>query len=664
MITECTFLNARSIAPSSGTVWRALGARLWSALGIVREPGLWVLMGAMLVCGGLAYRAPFLFALDVGGGSPTSDGCYASKIYDLPYLRGFNIAPEFDVPPERCAAATRAYRWAFDDASIQLRGIGRSSMLFKLVVVGQPRPEAVTSAWQLDEEPLAAVSIAPHPRTYHLLLPPNASSDLNLRFQTLAFQSLPDPRPLAFAVDRMEVATLGSTMPAWPLLSALGLVVGLAYHRLRRWAAPMYVAALVCSLLVVLLAALLVWQRLALTMFVPRLVVLGALGYGLSVVLEPLTSGFAARLGIAAPKREVQLVVGLFVLAWLIRALGLFHPQTYHSDRGLHENNLRGVTRGDIIFTEPLPAEAGGGDAPYPPGGYITLAPLQLLGLSPEHVLVAGNALADSLAVVWLWLLLKFVGAGSRAGLLAGVLYLFARPLLLMMSVGELANVWGQVLILPWILTLVLWQGGRAHPLLLGTVTAWVLLGHSGVFLSLALFSGTLGLLWLLQRHPLVWRLAATLGLTLLLVVGGYYTAFIDEVVGRPSPPPPTTTFAQRLGFELSELTRWNGQLGPLLTLLGIAGVGLAWQRNRRLAQLLLVWWLATLGSWATLLTSAQTLRWEAFVFPALVLGGAYVLNALWRHGQLGQWLTTGIVTSVLVMGCIQWITRLATYNH
>lgn len=639
---------------------RMLGAWL-------REPWLWLLIATMVGLGGLAYRAPFAYRLDIGGSPPVASNCVADDVFDRPYIEGFNRPDsEYDVPRSECQSATVAYRWAFEDARVHFPGIGRAPLRAELSVVAlPPAAEPMTSTVALGDTPLLTLPLSRSRSTYHLLLPATGTGDLDLRFHTPAIQPPGDPRKLAFAADALIVRTLAPALPDWTQLGLLGAIVGVGYGMLRRWSLPARWAALTLSLAIVVLAALLVWQRLGLTLVTSRvaLVLLG--GYGLSMLLEPLARGLARLIGIVPSPLEARAVMVLIVLAWLIRVLGLLHPQTFSSDIGLNTNNLIQLTRGDIFFTEDLPGEAGGGPAPYPPGQYITLLPFQLFTSNTSGLITVANALADSLAILWLWLILRAVGQPPVAAWLAGGIYLFAAPLLTSLSIGEMANIWGQALVLPWVLVLLRWRQGAAPDLLLGAATAIVMLGHFGVLLSLLAFGLALALVWLIQRDARVWRLILIGGGALLGVTLIYYSTplLLSAILDRPSAPPTSTTAAQRIAREAGELLLLNGAIGPILTALGLAGLALTWRDNRGLGSLLLAWWLAVLLSWATLLFSQQALRWESFIFPAIALGGGVALAELWCRATLLR-LSAAIVTgALLISGGVWWIERLISYR-
>lgn len=628
----------------------------------LREPGLWLLIGLLPALGSLAYALPWRWQLDVGGAPPRAALCAALDVFDAPFLEGFNIDPEFDRLPPECAAARVAYRWAFDQAALRLPGVGRGVFNLRLRLA-RGQATTVASRWQLNGQPLLALPIAPEARTYELLLPPGAAADLTLRLQTPPFTPPGDSRPLAFAVDYLALHALTPLVPSPTHLGWLAASVALSYLLLRRWDLPARLGLLSGLALVALLALLLVVQRLNLTIYAPRLAVLLLLAYPLTVALQGLGAALARLMGLVLPPGEARTLAAIVALAWLVRALPLFHPQTFMSDPGLHANNLHFLIRGEVLFTEDLPARAGGGPAPYPPAFYVLLAPLALVVSEERTLVIAGAALADSLTILWLWLWLRCLGAGRPAALGAAAVYLFATPLLRSLQIGELANVWGQAQVAPVLLALTLWRQGRLPARVLTPLLALALLGHFGVFLSL-LALGAAYLSLLLLRDPFrALRLAALGGAALLIVVALYYSAFVEVLLQRAPAPPPASSVAQRLLRAARELILPAGSVGLVASLLSWGGLVLAWRRWPALGELLLAWWLAVLLSWATLLISAQALRWEAFVFPAVALSGGVALAWFWQRNGWGRVLALALTVLLLAQGAWHWLEHLRTYR-
>src|SRR6185503_2842117 len=159
-------------------------------------------------------------------------------------------------------------------------------------------------------------------------------------------------------------------------LALLALALALIYVLLRRFALASR-PALACALALAVLAALLLArERMALTLLTPFLPALLAGCYVLGLGLEALLQIADCRLQIAdyryrANNRQSSIVnhqspvVALILLAVALRLGGMLHPHAIFSDDGLNANNMIGFTSGQVYFTEGLPSEAGGGQAPY-----------------------------------------------------------------------------------------------------------------------------------------------------------------------------------------------------------------------------------------------------------------------------------------------------------
>jgi hypothetical protein len=397
-----------------------------------------------------------------------------------------------------------------------------------------------------------------------------------------------------------------------------------------------------------------------------------------------------------AHRSQTGALLALVLLAFALRAGGMLYPQARFSDHLLHANNVLEVGLGNIYFTEGLPDTRGGGDAPYPPGLYLLLAPALTLfpaDMESRALLVQlGVALLDSLVVALLWLLLWRAGLGQRATLLGAALYLLPLPMLLSFARGEYANLGGQVLALPVLALLALGGvrsgvGGRGV-LLLALLASIGLLSHMGVAISLALVLGAAWLLsvagWLRQRGE---QTALPLA-PVVLTAGGaaaaafaglcYYSApqFVALFAARfasdgaSTPTEPTPPLLAELGGIVTGLFAPWSELLPLLVGLGLAGALLLWwappQTMQRdgLRVLLLAWWLGILFSFGLLLVARQGVRWEHFLLPALCLGGGVALAALWRRGQAGRIAAFGSLLAVLAHALSRWLAFVYDYLH
>lgn len=695
---------------TAGDVQRSTFGVRRSAFGAwLREPGLWSALLLGLVFWPLAYQLPYSHLLDVGGSQETR-----RRYDDIPFIDNFNPDPE-PAPPKGDGRQwwelpQPPFRWTREVSSVRLPGLGGERWIVTVDAAGQPHDAPTVSSWS-DGHSDMRVELGRGRRVYRFLARPDARGDLHIMFTTTPFSPTGDPRSLGFVTFRI-VATSTEGFQAPPPLQ-LGMLAGtlaLIYGgaRLAGLGAP--AATVGAAVLAALAALLLATARAGLTVFTPSLLATVASSFGLLVVLRwllraaergttdggrwatvdgPANGDRAGGRWLVFDRRSsvvishLSFVAGLIALAFALRLGGMLHPHTRFSDIGLNANNLAELTRGSVYQTEGLPAETGGGQAPYPPAQYIILAPAQLLlppGDEARRLLIkAGGALLDGTVVGWIWYVLRRGGYGQRAALLGAALYIVPPPLLRSFSIGEFANISGQALALPALGVLgLLGARLRERPVFLAgaALLPLALLGHSGVTISLALLLGCLVTAWMLAPGmgrsvvPLV-----LLGALVAVVVGLlYYSAFVDLFLGRAAdaaPPPDLPGFPARIWRALRFAVGDPGRpLSALVVALGAAGlllvgtVGRASAGRAGIPPLLIAWWGASLLSLGALLAREQTLRWDLFIYPALCLGGGVALATIWRRGRAASLLAAAGLVYLLWNGLALWVERLANYLH
>jgi len=124
-----------------------------------------------------------------------------------------------------------------------------------------------------------------------------------------------------------------------------------------------------------------------------------------------------------------------------------------------------------------------------------------------------------------------------------------------------------------------------------------------------------------------------------------------------------------RLRAQLVYSLELGGPLGPLDVLLGLSGLVLAVRslrehRQASLPALLLALWCSTLAALGTLLWTGQTVRWQAFLFPALAIGGGLSLHTLWRRKGVARSLAYGVLVLAILRGATLWYSQIATAYH
>lgn len=471
----------------------------------------------------LAYQVPIHVRLAIGGNATTH-----RREYDAPFLHGFNHSEPYDRKHVEwwTLEPGYAYRWASGDASIRIPGIGSQQwVLTMLATSGRPDNTATTSTWKIGTRTLPPIELPANSRAYHILATPNAMGDLVIHMHTSRFETPEDPRDLGFALRQITVAPTRHTLHQVPLAQIGWLAATLVLiYPLSRWLALRVRQAIVLSLAyIILIAILLATYRIALTLFTPTLATLALSCWALGAVLVAVAHSLfpSTRSGNQSTKSSlfpstrsgnntIKPLVALVLLAFALRLGGMLHPHAIFSDHRLNANNLFDTTRGTMYFTEGLPSEAGSGQAPYPPATYVLMAPLQLLAPTTMdgrvYIVQSSIAFFDSLVLALLWGIIRSAGLSHRAAYIAAALYLAPAPIMKSFSIGEYANIGGQALAIPAIVSLALLYKSstkklskvgiqppkrQEHQGLMGIwfipVLCVALLGHMGVALSLVL---------------------------------------------------------------------------------------------------------------------------------------------------------------------------------
>ncbi len=706
----------------------SLSAELRHIASWVREPGLWLLLMLGLVLWSLAYALPYSAMLHIGGDQRTG-----LRKYDAPFLVDFNASqPDDGKQPEWSQRAEAPYRWSEDQAAIQIPGLGRGQWHMRLRISGQPDQQDLLSRWSVNEQQAFDVQVAPGPRIYHFLSN-SSSGDIQLRVATPRLNAPGDPRNLGLVFYSLQ-ATATSTRILLPavlslalLLTMLTLVYGLQRRlgsgrvgerrELRGWSKTnsyqqaetqnavqmqhrAFVSAhhggftsyhstfLVGFVFILITARLLVIDRVGLTIWLVSGAGLLALCYLLVMMGEALLVHFTPPY---ISPQERGMALGTVIVGFAIRMGGLLHPYALNSDLGLHIHNLNvRMALGQVFQTAGLPCEAGAGLAPYPPAQSIILLPGLLFSIDEAWLglwLRGANALLESAGAVFIWLLLRRAGMGGRVALIGAGLYTVAPPLLGAYSIGEMANIFGQIWLPPLLLVLFLIAQSpklRAHhadihsPFTIYNLPFLVLLlllSHTGVTIStLAL----LGVWWLLGLGSTPWRrqllIVASWLVVIVLAMMLFYSAYtyLPEhnrlLAAERLAADPTALCPPELAFDIKLWRTLMLGLGPqgslTFPLVLAAAIGTWLSPGGALRRVLLAAWLGTFLSFATLLTSAQPVRWSHFLFPALCIAAAIGLGRWMRRGLAGQLLAWALLAYILFFGLERWVLQLATYLH
>ncbi|WP_129630715.1 hypothetical protein [Candidatus Oscillochloris fontis] len=652
---------------------------------VVALLGIWLLWLA-------AYQAPLQMAWAIGG-----DVASQRRMDEDAFIRGAHASEPptrtacLDDPSQTCwwwevlAPGERPYRWTQAQTQIALHGVGGGAYRVTLSGRGQPGTQPTLSTWQMGAVALQVALPANQVRRFHILTQADAAGNLNLSLHTAPFIAGGDPRELGFVWYELGIAQLGAgpRSPAWPVLGWLSLSLIAVYagaHLLT--SSPRLNLGLLWGLGLAGGLALAL-ARLATTTFAPTLAGIA----GVALVLAGM--GWLATRNLGNHRAFVRQVVALSILALALRSGGMLHPHARYSDSMFHANKLFALSLGNVFQSAGLPSEAGGGMAPYPTGMYMLLLPGQLLVEDRLALVQIGTAALDSLVVAGIALLLVASGLGHAAALLGAACYLLPIPVLESLSVGELANVGGQIIAFGFV-ALVVVSDRRAwsQAWLIGAVglLSAGLLAHSGVTLSLGAFTAGLWLLalirWIRGKRDagliglphLTLVASGALGLVLLIYYSApvYLNGMLERVgssdTGGGGGRPLGAIIGWTLGSIVGVRAPGGHPLPPLLGVVAVAGLGWLWrQREAQMTGLRMGLgglWIGMVLSQAILLVADQGVRWALFLYPGLCLSAGAMLGVLWQRGRMQRLVALGTLAIIMGYGLMIWIMQVRDYLH
>ncbi|MEN9938166.1 MAG: hypothetical protein RLZZ387_4745 [Chloroflexota bacterium] len=357
----------------------------------------------------------------------------------------------------------------------------------------------------------------------------------------------------------------------------------------------------------------------------------------------------------------------LVLAAFALRLAGAAHPMFDARDVPVHTRWLSTVADGQLYLYS-TPAELQNRKTFNPPAGYVLLLPLRLLLPEQRLAVQVGTALLDALGCLLLLPLARELRVGPRAVLIGLALYLALPINMTMMWWGFAANAIAQSLwlLLLWLL-LRLTRAPTRRDLILTTVAgALCLLTHVG---ALVLLVATVGLLALFGWRSLGrrgWGALVTAAATALLFTVPIYFAAAAAPLGGEERGPGSMDLAASFARGLAQREVRVGLVGRALTLgwlppvLGLMPIGLAllWRaRERHPLQrpLIAASLLVCAVFFSTYLFLGLLTRYIYFVTPLVCLAVGAVLARLWpRPG--GRAAVTALVLLVCWSGAALWL--------
>lgn len=647
------------------------------------SPALYIIVTAFILACVLIPQLPLHYALNIG----VHEG-YGG---DLPLVSHINTA-------EYSEHGT--YRWTQDGTTMTLPGIGTRPLLLELTFLPMSSNLANNAPQHIDvyvaATPIATLPLGPHQATHRLFIPAHLMPQGTLRvsLHSTTFTPPNDPRelgaPLA-TVRAIGLASPGFVPPDWHALITWTLALVLCWAAIQR-ATPetdttaRWITGSAATL--VALAALLDPPRWAYGAQPALLTLLwcALLVMLLRAILPPL----ASQLAIPLDNRTLGILITIVIIAFGLRYGGRLYPQSMEGDINFHTHRFNTAIRHGNLY---LLARNRGVDFPYPPAGYLTLAPLALIHPHPSDVLQIGAALAESLSTLLIYAIVATSLASPPnathrpqrpppAALLAAAIYVFTAAGFMTSWWSFDTHIYTQA---AWAVLLTALILPRVPYALLILLTAGVYLGHFGFFINTMLLQTLLLIItWIVAWRGNVWARSVRVPVTIAFVgilgfvVVSFYSAYLPLFLShaRTTLDGGLTELAQRQPVTRAQL--WHGvwHIGIIyhfgffpLMLLPI-GLWHLWQRTQCHPQpiktrlLVLMAGSTSISAFFSMLPfitlSSQSTRWLMFSAWTVAIAAALAVHGIWQCGRAGRVVVAAMAAYVVWNTATFWLGPLA----
>ena len=394
-----------------------------------------------------------------------------------------------------------------------------------------------------------------------------------------------------------------------------------------------------------------------------------------AIFLSALAGGFLRRFP------GGRWAIPIFVLGYLLRAGGLFHPETFYPDvanardyvevfreteGSLAERGVETQTRTSVGYPRTV---AGKNYAfPYSPLYFLPFGVLSTPGAIEDAVRHGGLTAASFAVLPIFWVALTIFGA--RTAVLATLLWSFLPPVFSRLLLALHATVVGNfldLLVVASVLALSLRPKSRKHLALVAAAALASVLAYTSSLFSVTAFFLFVSIL----DGRLAPRLLPILFFSGLVTVSWLYwpflVSFFDEIVpallgGDVGSKGPVA--GSSVAHTLSRIPLFYGYLYPLL-----AGFGLFLARRRadpRAFRLLAAYGLAfalMLGMRAFGTGLFKDLKEILFVTPLVAILAGVSLDALSNRGAWGKFATAILVVGLAVFGLGRYRGYLETHQ-
>jgi toxin CptA len=574
-------------------------------------------------------------------------------------LRGFHH-PEED--------RLGSYRWSRGTSTIGFVEPVRGNVLILGLRVGPLPPGSMATDFTLAYQGHPPVTIAAPDattRVYRLLVPQdNATANLAITLRSETTVVPPDTRTVGLRIHEATLTVLESAVvtPTVAFIIAQALLLLITALLLHRLATPPLPAIITMLLAALALLMLFQFELLLMYVYLVRLVVALAVLAALTYLALPLAERYAVWI---APPPLLRTLWGITILACLIRLGGSFYPLFAAYDLDLNVGRLLKTLSGNLFVTGPS-IEFRNHIIVYPPGPYVLFLPGILLHIPTGLLVMGGIGIIDGFGSLTIAALARVLGASGRTAVFSALLYAAIPIHLTALWYGLTAQIFGQALMVPLTIALLVAFNPQHHPrshpwLAAGVLLSMALLSHIGVAIIAAAW---LGLAWLVLhvggrvprsawwRFTLVLAISAVVGLffvyskVALLMIGELLSVGAKLASNDPVPVVPGLIYrAFRISFH---------HLGLMLLLPG--SVLLLWRRTGRGSTELLGSWIGVVLIFLAIeLMTALQVRYIYFLTPVACIAAGLLLDRLAARGRWFRYAAWGVLVLLLVEGSAYW---------
>jgi hypothetical protein len=602
-------------------------------------------------------------------------GVERGPLSDEPFLQSFY--------PTEGEWPNGLFRWSRTEyATIELPGLGQRGVILGLTIAShrsqhdQSQPATILTLRHAGPGVSPTFPLRREAAHYQIYLPPAALPDgaLRVRLDTPTWQNPGDSRDeigvaLAQSVRLWSVRPSGATLPDLGLLGGLPFGVVLIWGALRVCGFARRPALLLALPLAVLIPLLTLLDAPRAGFLGPWLPAFGLLLLGSAAAALLVLPTILRWCGTPAPATALHWLALLVALTFALKYGGRLYPEAMPGDWQLHINRFTITALGDLA----IQAKHRGLPFPFPPGYYLDIAPLTLLGFDIRPILPILAALFEAASIPVIYAIPARLIGSARMGLLAAAIYALTATGFMNTWFSFHTQVSTQFFTALLMLVLIACWPRYHNPRIWWPIVFLLgqqFLGHIGTFINAGLLGVlAIAVLWLRannqqeRRSTLALLAAGTAAGAFVLVF--YYSAFAGLIVEQISgvanrglldvsgkKPVLAATYLQVL---------WQGGLithyGFFPVLLAIPGALTLTRRLRRSALPILLWGTIAVSCGQALLPfitqSAITTRWLTFAAWAIAVAGGAGLLLWWRRGRAAR------IVALAMAGYVCWITAI-----